>query len=286
MNKNSRAWLFKQGKTGTPYHFIGWIGFLFGVALNFFLANQFDLSLWTVAGYSSLTIITFYGYAMISKIIKGYEDIIYYRHEIVVLTVTGIFLKLTGKPVAVYLDLYILGLGLFLVFGRMGCFLSGCCFGRPHRCGIKPNMQRGYPPYLSGITIIPTQLIESGMVLLIVISGIAMIWNDHQPGETLAWYTIVYGTGRFTLEYFRGDKRPYLIGLSEAQWTTLILVAVVIIAGDRGLLAVEPWQYRTAVILAVLAMLTVMFRFIYPDHYRLFHPHHISELIKIIKKNI
>jgi len=145
-------------------------------------------------------------------------------------------------------------------------------------------MQRGYPHYLSGIKIIPTQLIESGMALLITLSGISMIWNNHQPGEVLAWYVIAYGTGRFSLEYFRGDERHYLMGLSEAQWTSLVLIALVLLAGDSGLIAVVSWQYSIFAILTTLAILTVLFRLAYPDYYRLFHPRHIRELMGIMKK--
>jgi phosphatidylglycerol:prolipoprotein diacylglycerol transferase len=34
-------------------------------------------------------------------------------------------------PVRRYLDILAIGLMLALVFGRIGCFLNGCCFGRP-----------------------------------------------------------------------------------------------------------------------------------------------------------
>src|SRR6266566_1439622 len=47
----------------------------------------------------------------------------------------------------------------------------------------------------------------------------------------LTFYIIVYGCGRFCLEFFRGDAtRPYLYGFSEAQWTSLLLAMAALLA--------------------------------------------------------
>jgi phosphatidylglycerol:prolipoprotein diacylglycerol transferase len=51
----------------------------------------------------------------------------------VLLAIAVIFLYLWYHklPVRRYLDILAIGLMLALVFGRIGCFLNGCCFGRP-----------------------------------------------------------------------------------------------------------------------------------------------------------
>jgi phosphatidylglycerol:prolipoprotein diacylglycerol transferase len=51
----------------------------------------------------------------------------------VILSITIIFLYLLYHklPVRQYLDILAIGLMLALVFGRIGCFLNGCCFGEP-----------------------------------------------------------------------------------------------------------------------------------------------------------
>jgi phosphatidylglycerol:prolipoprotein diacylglycerol transferase len=63
-------------------------------------------------------------------------------------------------PVRRYLDVLAIGLMLALVFGRIGCFLNGCCFGKPadlpwavrfpydsfaYRSQISPNLERNRP---------------------------------------------------------------------------------------------------------------------------------------------
>jgi len=51
----------------------------------------------------------------------------------VILAVTIIFLYLCYHklPIRRYLDILAIGLLLALVFGRIGCFINGCCFGKP-----------------------------------------------------------------------------------------------------------------------------------------------------------
>ena len=42
-----------------------------------------------------------------------------------------VYLRLRRLPVRRYLDILAIGLMMGLAFGRLGCFLNGCCFGRP-----------------------------------------------------------------------------------------------------------------------------------------------------------
>lgn len=286
----------------TPYHLIGWVGFLCGVALNFYLANRLGYSLRIVAGYCGLTIVTFYSYAMITKIVKGYEELIYYRHEIAALVVTAIYLNsIDGvEQPALYLDMYILGLGLFLVFGRIGCFLSGCCYGKPHRCGKTQPAERGYPAYLKGVPLLPTQLLESAGVLVVVIAGVYMLLDGHQPGEALLWHVFAYGSGRFILEYFRGDERNYILGLSEAQWTTLALVSLAgyvfneqifgenIFVAAHAISESESSSFLTffykvnIVFLSLAAVSTLAYYLIFKRRFAFFSQAHLDEVLSII----
>lgn len=84
----------------------------------------------------------------------------------VILAITVIFFYLWYHklPIRQYLDILAIGLMLALVFGRIGCFLNGCCFGRPtelpwavrfpynsfaYRSQIKPDADRNrYQPYV------------------------------------------------------------------------------------------------------------------------------------------
>ena len=80
----------------------------------------------------------------------------------VVLAIAIIFFYLYYHklPIRHYLDILAIGLMLALVFGRIGCFLNGCCFGKPaellwavrfpynsfaYRSQISPNLERNRP---------------------------------------------------------------------------------------------------------------------------------------------
>ena len=47
------------------------------------------------------------------------------------ITVIALYLRYHKLPIRRYLDILAIGLMLALVFGRIGCFLNGCCFGKP-----------------------------------------------------------------------------------------------------------------------------------------------------------
>jgi phosphatidylglycerol:prolipoprotein diacylglycerol transferase len=47
------------------------------------------------------------------------------------IAVIAIYLKYHKLPIRQYLDILAIGLMAALMFGRIGCFCSGCCFGKP-----------------------------------------------------------------------------------------------------------------------------------------------------------
>ena len=52
------------------------------------------------------------------------------------ISVIIIYLRFNRLPVRRYLDILAVGLMMALVFGRIGCLFSGCCFGRPTTCPL------------------------------------------------------------------------------------------------------------------------------------------------------
>ena len=100
-------------------------------------------------------IATFCLLAMTMKVVIGREALIYYHHEIAVLSVTAGLVALTGAPVLDHLDATALGLGTFLAFGRVGCLFSGCCHGRPARAGVRYGAAHPVPRYLLGRRAVP-----------------------------------------------------------------------------------------------------------------------------------
>jgi prolipoprotein diacylglyceryltransferase len=176
---------------------------------------------------------TFLAVALTTKVITGEERLTYYHHQLAILGASALFLALTGRPLLAYLDVLAAGIGGFLVCGRVGCYLVGCCHGRPARWGVvygTDHAGAGLPGAFVGVPLVPVQLIESVAVACIV----ALTVRPSAPGAGLVVALVGYGGVRFCLEWLRGDARPSFVGLSEAQWTSVLLASSVAAARLAG----------------------------------------------------
>ena len=104
------------------FHFFGAIGFFLGLFLGVALAYATVLSMWTVVLCSLVGAGVLFGMTYLYKVLTGREDLVYYQHEIAILVCCLITLSLLNQPILSYLDITIMGIGVFLVFGRIGYF--------------------------------------------------------------------------------------------------------------------------------------------------------------------
>jgi len=141
-----------------------------------------------------------------------------------------IFLKIYRNmdPLMV-LDLFSISLPILHMFGRLGCFMAGCCYGRETTCSIGISYpQGGLAPY--GMKLFPTQLFGAVGNLLIVLLLIALSRKKKKPGRLFALYLILYSIGRFIIEFFRGDEvRGIYYFFSTSQWLSIPIFIVGII---------------------------------------------------------
>ncbi|MEW6734486.1 MAG: prolipoprotein diacylglyceryl transferase family protein [Acidobacteriota bacterium] len=266
----------------------GYIGLAMATLLTMFLVSNLNLSPLVMAIIILVAIVTFLGLVMATKIVTGVERIVYYHHEIAVLLVTAILLWLLGKPTLVYLDVTILGIGLFLVCGRIGCLMVGCCHGRPYHFGVCYKQEHaivGFTNYYVGIRLFPIQAVESLWVLSVVVIGIVITLSSHISGSTLAWYIVAYDLGRFCFEFMRGDpERPYYLEFSQPQWLSLLLICLVAVAELTGVLPFQIWHILAMGCLAIAMLIIVLKRRLQSiNKDKLLHPHHVKEVAKAIE---
>ena len=119
-------------------------------------------------------------------------------------------------------DLCAPALALGHAFGRVGCFLAGCCHGAP--AGGFPfsvvftNPSCEVAPALLGVPLYPTQLIEAAGNLVIFALLHRELGKERSAGSVIAIYAALYSVQRFLIEFLRGDDRGALhLGLSPAQ---------------------------------------------------------------------
>ena len=105
-------------------------------------------------------------------------------------------------------------------FGRIGCFLAGCCYGIPYTGPFAVQFPEGsLAP--SDTTLFPVQLVEAICLLILAIVLAVLDLKKSYP-HTIAVYFIAYGILRFLLEYVRYDAiRGHLLALSTSQWISL-----------------------------------------------------------------
>ena len=113
----------------------------------------------------------------------------------------------------------VVALGLF--FGRMGCFLNGCCYGRPTELPWGVD----FPTLAGHAHVHPTQLYEAigSLALWALLYWVARP-HKRRHGDVFAWFLIGYGVLRFALEFLRADERGALAGLSTSQWIGIPLI--------------------------------------------------------------
>ncbi len=220
-------------KRVSSFHYFGTMGFIVGTLLGVAVGYQIGLSVPMILALSLTGACVFFILAFGAKWITGEEVIVYYHHEVAILLVSTAGLALLGMPILAYLDITMLGVATFLAFGRIGCFNVGCCHGLPAKRGVAythEHVEAGFTFYYQGIRLFPVQLVESAFVFLLIVVGSVLLLEGYEPGTFLALYSSLYGLFRFVIELFRGDpERPYWLGLSEAQWTTLLLMSITIV---------------------------------------------------------
>lgn len=131
----------------------------------------------------------------------------------------------------VYADIAIPAVALAQGFGRIGCFFAGCCYGveTKSRWFYTEFSHSLYAP--NHVHLVPTELIMSaGDFLLFAFLLLYEKKWQKKTGELIAVYLILYSTGRFIVEFWRGDLIRGQIGpLSTSQFIGLFTVAAGII---------------------------------------------------------
>lgn len=133
------------------------------------------------------------------------------------------YLKCKKADLRTYSDLGAVGIPLFHTFGRLGCFLTGCCYGVECKTGFVYH----YAPHAAanGVSRFPVQLVEMGLNLGLFILLLCLLLKGKAKGRLLQLYLLIYPVYRFILEFFRGDDyRGFLFGLSTSQIISILIL--------------------------------------------------------------
>lgn len=117
---------------------------------------------------------------------------------------------------------------LFHAWGRVGCFLGGCCYGVEWEHGI--TFTNALVESANGVPRVPVQLYEAGLELALFGLLSLMLSKGWLKNQLLSIYLLLYSVGRFALEFWRGDEyRGFLFGLSTSQLISIAVFAAAVV---------------------------------------------------------
>jgi len=186
-------------------------------------------------------------------ILKIYQGgLVFYGGLIAAIIAIMSILRINKLPVLKTLDIIALSLAIGLVFGRIGCFLNGCCWGDicnpnllwavqfPRTIDVH-NMIDGSPAFLyhleeglvnlsdkHSLPVHPTQLYSSLGNLAIFFILNAFFKYRRRDGEITMLFCILYPVMRFCMEILRADNPPLFDGLTISQNIGILIFTVAV----------------------------------------------------------
>ncbi len=153
--------------------------------------------------------------ADIIKIWQG--GLVFYGGFITAILYTVWYCKYKKIDIKKLADVFAPAIALGHAFGRIGCFFSGCCYGKETQCFISINNRY------------PTQIIEAVGNLIIFFVLHKLYKKSHKNGYIFLLYLIFYSILRFSIEFLRGDDRgTFFLGLSPAQNISIVIFIIAI----------------------------------------------------------
>ena len=159
------------------------------------------------------------------KSLIGSEGFVVYGGIITGILSIYVYCKVKKLPFLEYIDIFATFVPLNQAFGRIGCFLAGCCYGRETNSWIGVVFPDGcLAP--AGVSVIPTQLIMAAGDLAICIIVFWFSKKRRIPGSCAVLYLFLYSVGRFIIEFFRNDPRGNVGVLSTSQFIAIIIAVI------------------------------------------------------------
>ena len=231
---------------GYPVHWYGVmvaLGFLAGLwtasrrALLVGIDGEkiYDLGPWliigTLVGARALYVITFWNSQFAGKpfldVFKIWEGGLVFYGGLIGATIFGIIgVRIKKLPLWKVADIIAPSIALGHAFGRIGCLMNGCCYGRA--CAAPWAIHFPADHETGGVGVHPTEIYES---LLNFSLYFALAWLFRRrkfDGQVFGVYLVAYAFIRAFVEMFRGDYPASQIhfGLTPAQMVSVPILVV------------------------------------------------------------
>jgi len=130
-------------------------------------------------------------------------------------------------------DIFAPAIVIAQAIGRVGCFMAGCCYGKPTSLPWGATFTNPESIAPLHIPLHPTQLYDSLSNFIIFIIVMSLGARKKFNGQVFIWFLILHSTARLLIEKFRGDDRGILPG---TEWTMTQFITILILFSAIGLL--------------------------------------------------
>jgi phosphatidylglycerol---prolipoprotein diacylglyceryl transferase len=149
--------------------------------------------------------------------------LVYYGGLIGATIAGSIYIRWKKLPTWKTADVLAPSIALGNVFGRIGCLLNGCCYGRACDLPWAISFPADNPLHPPTYPVHPTEIYDA-LLNLILYGFLAWLFRRKKfDGQIFATYLLCYAVTRSFVEYFRGDytNLHYHFGLTPAQWVSV-----------------------------------------------------------------
>ncbi len=138
-----------------------------------------------------------------------------------------IYLRWKKLPLWKIADALAPSIALGSVFGRTGCLLNGCCYGRACDLPWAISFPADNPLHPPTTPVHPTEIYDALLNLGLYFFLAWLFRRKKFDGQIFATYLMCYAVTRSFVEYFRGDytNLHYHLGLTPAQWISVPIFA-------------------------------------------------------------
>lgn len=149
----------------------------------------------------------------------------------------SLYLKIKKVPLLPVLDRITLYTPLMQGFGRLGCFMSGCCYGKPTNLPWAITYHDLYSKAPLSIAIHPTQIYSALLLFGTFLFFYYFLQHKSQKAGTIFFSYLCFASIiRFSIDFLRWDREfsPYLKSFSISQ----IIGILIFICGMTGSLTI------------------------------------------------
>jgi len=151
--------------------------------------------------------------------------LVWYGGVIFGAAVAAYFIVKRKIPVWKFADIVAIALSVGLGFGRIGCTMAGCCYGKVCHAPFAIVFTNPHSAAPLNVPLYPTQPISSAANFLIALILYLIYRRRKVPGEVFGFYLILYGLFRFLIEFWRATPKEILGTFSNNQVISIIMVA-------------------------------------------------------------